>query len=182
MFGIWVIAIGLAMLILGIWSWRGRTWRSRWWTRGHNGDGFLCFGPTVSLLTLGFGIAFLAESLHFDALYAAGAVVVLGGFLVFLYSGLVMLISPIWWPAQKRGDHDGIHVRPRIRSMAPILRHGVMGIGSRDKASLRTVWISGIECSWLGYSARGQSRIKPVQSCLRRIARRSVRGQQVRRR
>ena len=88
---------GLLFSVLTVWGWRGKTRRSRFWTRQSRGDDFmLAVCPGVSLM----GTLFLAATI-LDVSSRVTLVATLASVSVFAWALLVGLVSPFWWPAQR---------------------------------------------------------------------------------
>ena len=53
----WIALLGVVLLLIAVWSWRGRSSKSRWWIRIWQGDTMaLGFAPGVGLILLGTGL------------------------------------------------------------------------------------------------------------------------------
>ena len=53
----WIALLGVSLLLIAGWSWRGRSSASRWWIRIRQGDTMaLGFAPGLGLVFLGLGV------------------------------------------------------------------------------------------------------------------------------
>ena len=92
-FAVW----GFSTLIILVWSWRGKTHRSRWWTRRTQGDGVLlvCFPIFATLLPLfvltTWGII-PREYFRWLVWIPIG---------ITAWAFVVSVLGLIWWPLQK---------------------------------------------------------------------------------
>lgn len=89
--------VGLALLLTTVWSWRGKTYLSRWWTRAHKGSDFALVGfPSVGLAAVGVALI----NLNNPPLLASGVFFIAGGF-VLLWGTIVYWTSDFWWPIHR---------------------------------------------------------------------------------
>ncbi|MBW9205180.1 hypothetical protein KV097_04430 [Mumia sp. zg.B17] len=96
MFSLVIGAVGLTLVVLSGWSWRGRTRAARWWTRRTGGELLvLAFLPSLGLVLLGAGLA------EIGSLSGLSSVLAILGALSLVLGLLVTGVGLLWWPAQR---------------------------------------------------------------------------------
>lgn len=98
--GLLLIAAGLAMLAVFVWSWRGRSWHARWWVPGVYIDTVRAavFAPRAAMGALpGGGLMLASGGVILTFGEHTPGIVVLPFFLGMLIA-LVGLIYPFWKP------------------------------------------------------------------------------------
>jgi len=92
----WIALLGVSLLLIAGWSWRGRSSASRWWIRIWQGDTMaLGFAPGLGLVFLGLGVIALVpgdEAAETPAGMIA-SLVWLAGVVVFAVGSW----GPRWW-------------------------------------------------------------------------------------
>lgn len=89
--------VAAGTIVFEVWSWRGRSYRARWWTRDIQGEfGVLVMLPMAGPFFLGLSLAAVS-----DALFVPGAVLFMAGCGLFVWSFLITTIALVWRPIHK---------------------------------------------------------------------------------
>ena len=125
------LIIGVLLISLSIWQWRGRSWAARWWTRHYRMEGPVLVGmPALGPVLAGVGLA------DFPGAVFVGALLSVLGVVVCVWGLLTGLVAPLWRPAARAwGPRWYVHrdvkgcglSRPAVPSGLGLVRGGWRG-------------------------------------------------------
>ena len=154
-----VSLLGACAVGFSVWSWRGRSYRARWWIRNVQGEfGVLVVlpGPGLFIFSAGLGAV--------DALFVPAAILGVAAFFILAWSFLVTTIALVWWPIHRLWGPRW-YIRMSKQERADALADPLATVARRasaGSASPPPEWLGAVGSTWgAGMVVDAETRERP---------------------